>query len=62
MAKTLWHYDIDFCDEATNFLETNVYFSWEMKPLIVKLTAVKRLTERYCKKFYIFASVKASAR
>jgi len=42
MAKMLWHYDIEFCDKTTDFLDTNVYLSWEKKPLIVKLTEVKR--------------------
>ena len=42
LAKMIWNFDIELCDETdTDWMDQQVYLSWQKKPLIMMLAARK---------------------
>lgn len=40
LARTLWNFDLELCDESLNWQDGQRIFTvWEKKPLLVKVTA-----------------------
>lgn len=37
LAKVLWAFDPQLCDEESNWLDQRVFITWEKMPLMVKL-------------------------
>jgi hypothetical protein len=42
IAKVLWSFDMQLCDQQSNWLDQKVFSTWEKMPLMVKLKAVER--------------------
>jgi len=42
LATVLWNFDLAFCKESDNWLDQQCYVLWEKRPLLVRLTPVRR--------------------
>ena len=38
LARLLWNFDVELCEESSQWMEQKVFFLWEKSPLMVKLT------------------------
>ena len=49
MARVLWHFDLELCDESRNWARQKVYILWDKPALNVRLSA-REGTDRRDKK------------
>ena len=39
LARVLWNFDMELCEESRDFDKQNVFILWEKKDLMVKISA-----------------------
>jgi hypothetical protein len=39
LARVLWHFDLELCDESRNWARQKVFILWDKPPLNVRLRA-----------------------
>lgn len=42
LAKVLWSFDLELCDQQGDWLDQKLFLTWEKMPLMVRLKAAAR--------------------